>query len=242
MTSGADILLTQVTKTYHPPRGVPVPVLRGVDLHVGAGETLAITGPSGSGKTTLLQLIGALDTADSGDVRVNGRELSTLSETDRARFRNREIGFVFQAHHLLPQLTAIENVLVPAWATRTVEEERHARAVRLLERVGLRDRMRHFPGQLSGGEQQRVAIARALVMSPCLLLADEPTGALDHDTAQSLMDLLLELNRDEGATLILVTHSHACAERMGRRVRICNGLLYSHKDTKDTKDNIKNPS
>jgi lipoprotein-releasing system ATP-binding protein len=226
MSGNADVTITNVTKTYHPPNGVPVNVLLGVDLHVAAGETIAITGPSGSGKTTLLQLIGALDTADSGDVRVNGREIGSLGETDRARFRNREIGFVFQAHHLLPQLTAIENVLVPAWANRNVGDEHRERAQRLLERVGLQDRMRHFPGQLSGGEQQRVAIARALVMSPCLLLADEPTGALDHDTAQNLMDLLLELNRDEGATLILVTHSHACAERMGRCVRICNGLLF----------------
>ena len=225
MTGGADVMLTMVTKTYHPPNGVPTEVLRGVDLHVAAGETLAITGPSGSGKTTLLQLIGALDTADSGDVRVNGRELGTLGETDRAVFRNREIGFVFQAHHLLPQLTALENVLVPAWASRRVEEERQARAHHLLDCVGLGDRLTHFPGQLSGGEQQRVAIARALIMSPCLILADEPTGALDHETAQHLMDLLLELNRNEGATLILVTHASACAERMSRRVRICNGRI-----------------
>jgi predicted ABC-type transport system involved in lysophospholipase L1 biosynthesis ATPase subunit len=225
MTGGADVMLSNVMKTYHPPNGVPTPVLLGVDLHVAAGETIAVTGPSGSGKTTLLQLIGALDAADSGDVRVNGRELGTLDETQRAMFRNREIGFVFQAHHLLPQLTAIENVLVPAWANRNVGEELRVRAYQLLERVGLKDRMTHFPGQLSGGEQQRVAIARALVMSPCLLLADEPTGALDHDTAQRLMDLLLELNRDENATLILVTHSIACAERMSRRVRICNGKI-----------------
>ncbi|MCL1921015.1 MAG: ABC transporter ATP-binding protein [Kiritimatiellaeota bacterium] len=225
MTGGADVMLTNVTRTYRPPNGVPTEVLRGVDLHVAAGETLAVTGPSGSGKTTLLQIIGALDCADGGDVRVNGRELGTLGETARAQFRNREIGFVFQAHHLLPQLTALENVLVPAWAARHVEEERKARAHHLLERVGLQDRLAHFPGQLSGGEQQRVAIARALIMSPCLLLADEPTGALDHEAAQSLMDLLLQLNRDEGATLILVTHSAACAERMSRRTRICNGRI-----------------
>ncbi|MCL2105413.1 MAG: ABC transporter ATP-binding protein [Kiritimatiellaeota bacterium] len=225
MTGGADVMLTNVTKTYHPPGGVPTEVLLGVDLHVAAGETIAITGPSGSGKTTLLQLIGALDTADGGEVRVNGRELGTLGDAARADFRNREVGFVFQAHHLLPQLTAIENVLVPAWASRRVTEAQHDRALGLLERVGLQDRTGHFPGQLSGGEQQRVAIARALMMSPCLLLADEPTGALDHATAQRLMDLLLALNRDEGATLILVTHSTACAERMSRRVGICNGLL-----------------
>ena len=225
MTGGADVMLTNVTRTYRPPNGVPVEVLRGIDLNVAAGETLAITGPSGSGKTTLLQLIGALDTADSGEVRVNGRELGTLDETDRAKFRNREIGFVFQSHHLLPQLTALENVLVPAWASGRVEEERQARAHHLLTCVGLGDRLTHFPGQLSGGEQQRVAIARALIMSPCLILADEPTGALDQDTAQHLMGLLLELNRSEGATLILVTHASACAARMNRCVKICNGRI-----------------
>ena len=225
MTSGADVMLTNVTRTYRPPNGVPTEVLRGVDLHVAAGETLAITGPSGSGKTTLLQLIGALDTADSGDVRVNGRELGTLDETDRTIFRNREIGFVFQAHHLLPQLTALENVLVPAWASRRIDEAQRERAHQLLERAGLAGRTGHFPGQLSGGEQQRVAIARALIMSPCLLLADEPTGALDQDTAQGLMDLLLELNRNEGATLILVTHAAIHAARMARCVKICNGRM-----------------
>jgi lipoprotein-releasing system ATP-binding protein len=218
-------MLTNVTRTYRPPNGVPTEVLRGVDLHVAAGETLAVTGPSGSGKTTLLQLIGALDTADGGEVRVNGREVGTLDEAARAAFRNREVGFVFQAHHLLPQLTALENVLVPAWASKRVSEEQHVRAQHLLERVGLADRLAHFPGQLSGGERQRVAIARALVMSPSLILADEPTGALDHETAQHLMDLLLELNRDEGATLILVTHASACAGRMGRRVKICKGRI-----------------
>ena len=230
MTGGADVMLTNVVRTYHPQGGVPTEVLRGVSLHVAAGETIAITGPSGSGKTTLLQLIGALDTADGGEVRVNGRELGTLDEVGRASFRNREVGFVFQAHHLLPQLTALENVLVPAWANRHVADEQRIRAQHLLERVGLNARMTHFPGQLSGGEQQRVAIARALIMSPCLLLADEPTGALDHEAAQHLMDLLLELNRDEGATLILVTHASACAARMSRRVKIRNGII----ETADT--------
>jgi predicted ABC-type transport system involved in lysophospholipase L1 biosynthesis ATPase subunit len=226
VTSGADIQLSQVIKTFQTGAS-PTPVLKGVDLHVGAGETIAITGASGSGKTTLLQLIGALDTADSGEVRVNGRELATLDEEARAQFRNREVGFVFQSHILLPQLTALENVLVPTWAApQTHALEHSARANYLLERVGLADRKTHFPGQLSGGECQRVAVARALIMKPSLLLADEPTGSLDYDTAQRLLDLLLALNAEEGATFLLVTHARDCARRMTRQVELRNGVIH----------------
>ena len=226
VTSGADIQLSQVIKTFQTGAS-PTPVLKGVDLHVGAGETIAITGASGSGKTTLLQLIGALDTADSGEVRVNGRELATLDEEARAQFRNREVGFVFQSHILLPQLTALENVLVPTWAApQTHALEHSARAKYLLERVGLADRKTHFPGQLSGGECQRVAVARALIMKPSLLLADEPTGSLDYDTAQRLLDLLLALNAEEGATFLLVTHARDCARRMTRQVELRNGVIH----------------
>lgn len=224
MSGGADVRVDNAVRTFAMPGGVPVEVLRGVTLHVAAGETLAVTGPSGSGKTTLLQLIGAMDRPDAGEVRVNGRELGGLDEAARAAFRNREVGFVFQAHHLLPQLTALENVLVPAWAG-TVTAEVSERARHLLARVGLAERMEHFPGQLSGGERQRVALARALVLSPCLLLADEPTGALDRANALALIDLLLELNREERATLMMVTHAEACAERMGRRVALVDGKL-----------------
>jgi predicted ABC-type transport system involved in lysophospholipase L1 biosynthesis ATPase subunit len=226
VTSGADIQLSQVIKTFQTGAS-PTPVLKGVDLHVGAGETIAITGASGSGKTTLLQLIGALDTADSGEVRVNGRELATLDEEARVQFRNREVGFVFQSHILLPQLTALENVLVPTWAApQTHALEHSARANYLLERVGLADRKTHFPGQLSGGECQRVAVARALIMKPSLLLADEPTGSLDYDTAQRLLDLLLALNAEEGATFLLVTHARDCARRMTRQVELRNGVIH----------------
>jgi lipoprotein-releasing system ATP-binding protein len=185
---------------------------------------LAVTGPSGSGKTTLLQLIGAMDRPDRGEVRINGREMGGMDEQARARFRNRELGFIFQAHHLLPQLTALENVLVPAWGSAP-QAERSERAVQLLKRVGLGERLTHFPGQLSGGERQRVAVARALVLSPCLVLADEPTGALDQTAARALVDLLLELNGEEKTTLIVVTHAEACAERMGRRVSLNDGKL-----------------
>lgn len=226
-SAGADIQLSQVVRTFQRAGASPTPVLKGVDLHVTAGETLAITGASGSGKTTLLQIIGALDVADSGDVRVNGRSLAALDESARAHFRNREIGFVFQLHYLLPQLTALENILVPTWATHSAHAQEHlARAHRLLERVGLSERRAHFPGQLSGGECQRIAVARALIMKPSLLLADEPTGALDYTTAQQLIDVLLELNADEGSTLILVTHARDCALRMSRQVELRNGMIH----------------
>ena len=202
------------------------PALQDINMDIRDGECVLLVGPTGSGKTTLLQIIGALDTADSGDVRVNGRELGSLDETSRAAFRNREIGFVFQSHHLLPQLTAVENILVPTWAVRQSRESEHrARALYLLERMGLSDRSRHFPGQLSGGERQRIALARALIMKPCLILADEPTGSLDYDSAQQLINLLLEINHDEGATLVLVTHSRDCALRMSRQVEIRNGII-----------------
>jgi putative ABC transport system ATP-binding protein len=198
--------------------------LRGIDLHVSAGETIAVTGPSGSGKTTLLQLIGALDRADGGDVRVNGRELGSLDEAARATFRNREIGFVFQAHHLLPQLTALENVLVPAWASRRVEEAQRARAHHLLERVGLAGRMTHFPGQMSGGEQQRVAIARALMNIPPLLLADEPTGNLDSKSTVDIMTFFQSLN-EQGQTIVMVTHDTAIARYTKRRIVVRDGKI-----------------
>ena len=224
MSDGADVRLEGVVRSFQGPGGMPVEVLRGVNLHVAAGESVAVTGPSGSGKTTLLQLIGALDCPDAGEVRVNGRPLGSLDEAARLRFRNREVGFVFQAHHLLPQLTALENVLVPAWAVEN-RDGLHARAVRLLERVGLGGRLTHFPGQLSGGERQRVAVARALVMTPCLVLADEPTGALDQAAAQALVELLLELNAEERMTLLMVTHAGAHARRMARRVELSGGLI-----------------
>lgn len=202
----------------------PVEVLRGVDLDVRPGERVAIIGPSGSGKTTLLQLLGALDAPDAGTVSVDGQDLAALDERQRGLLRNRRIGFVFQFHHLLPQLTVLENVLVPAWATGDASG-RMARAGQLLERVGLKDRVRHRPAQLSGGERQRVALVRALVLQPGLVLADEPTGSLDHAGAAVLADLLVELNREEGVTLVAVTHSREFAGRMQRRLALRDGLL-----------------
>ena len=224
MSGVADVRIENVMRTFTVPGGVPVEVLRGVSLHVAAGSSVAVTGPSGSGKTTLLQIVGALDRPDSGEVQVNGRALSGLDEAARALFRNREVGFVFQAHHLLPQLNAFENVLVPAWGAVSAGDCAE-RARSLLKRVGLGERLSHFPGQLSGGERQRVAVARALVMNPCLVLADEPTGALDQKAAHELIDLLLELNEEEHTTLIVVTHAEACAQRMARRVSLLDGKV-----------------
>jgi lipoprotein-releasing system ATP-binding protein len=212
--------LSNITKNYG-----SLPVLRDVHLQLAAGEACAIVGPSGCGKSTLLNLIGALDKPDTGSVLLNGRDLSALNENDLARARNREIGLIFQLHHLLPQCTALENVLVPLLAFGGVDKEHEARAERLLKRVGLGERMHHFPGQLSGGERQRVATVRALINEPKLLLADEPTGALDGAAAQNLAQLLLELNREENVTLIVVTHALELAEKLPRRFQLHDGIL-----------------
>lgn len=218
--------LDGITKSFLNPEGTEtLEVLKGIDFTVQPGETVSVVGPSGSGKTTLLNLIGALDTPTTGSIKFSGEELSSLDEQTLAEHRNQQIGFIFQSHHLLPQLSMLENVLVPLLPTRKVEERDISRAKGLLERVGLAERMDHRPGQLSGGECQRVAFVRALANQPRLLLADEPTGALDQRTAATLADLLLELNRDEETTLIVVTHASALADRMQRRVRICDGLI-----------------
>jgi ABC-type lipoprotein export system ATPase subunit len=226
--------LTEVTKRYAASGGTDgVAVLGGISLEVNRGETLAIVGPSGSGKSTLLQIIGTLDRPTSGQVLLNGNNLAALDDLQLAEVRNRQLGFVFQAHYLLPQCTVIENVLVPTLATAKSEirnpksgiETAAARAERLLKRVGLGERLHHRPGQLSGGERQRVAVVRALINQPELLLADEPTGALDHASATSLGQLLVDLNKEEGVTLIVVTHAMDLAKRMGRVLRLDEGKL-----------------
>lgn len=207
----------------------PLTILQDVNLAVRRGESLAIVGPSGSGKTTLLNLLGSLDRPDRGRVRLGGQEVSGLDEEGLARVRNRSIGFVFQLHYLLPHLTVRENVLVPTLALTGdgAETRRSApeRADRLLRRVGLGDRLDHRPGQLSGGERQRVSVVRALINRPQLLLADEPTGALDQRSARQLGQLLRELNREEGVTLIVVTHSLELAREMGRVLELRDGRL-----------------
>jgi predicted ABC-type transport system involved in lysophospholipase L1 biosynthesis ATPase subunit len=219
------MILDNVSKRYDGPDGAAAaPVLQGVTLSVAAGESIAIVGPSGSGKSTLLNIMGTLDRPTSGSVRLDGQDLANLGDDALAAIRNRRIGFVFQLHHLLPQCTALENVLVPTLAGGgpTGAEDR---AARLLERVGLKDRANYRPGQLSGGERQRVAVARALVNKPALLLADEPTGSLDRAAAEHLTDLLAELNREEGVTLVVVTHAATLAARMGRMMELKDGRL-----------------
>jgi putative ABC transport system ATP-binding protein len=206
-----------------PSGGRFVTILDGVSLEVAAGEVVAITGPSGSGKSTLLGLIAGLDTPTAGSIAVGGVEVTGLGETDLARFRRRTIGFVFQSYHLIPTLTAAENVAVPLELAGTPEPLAVAR--RRLAEVGLAERGQHYPAQLSGGEQQRVAIARAVALAPPLLLADEPTGNLDSATGAQIVDLLLALNRERGSTLVLVTHDPALAGRAGRAIALRDGRV-----------------
>ena len=220
--------LEHVGKSYRAAEGrAPVPVLRDVSLEITAGESLAIVGPSGCGKSTLLNIIGTLDHADSGQVWLGDKELSAQDEQSLATIRNREIGFIFQSHHLLPHCTVWENVLVPTLAEKNSPTANGAeqRAERLLKRVGLADRLHHRPGQLSGGERQRVAVVRALINQPKLLLADEPTGALDRASADELAKLLTDLNREENVTLIVVTHASDLARQMEKVFELQNGQL-----------------
>lgn len=208
--------------------GRTLTVLHGVDLSVNRGEFVAIIGPSGSGKTTLLGLLAGLDLPTSGTVRLAGEELGSLTEEERARLRAEKIGFVFQTFHLLPTLTALENVLVPLELRGGgAAREMRGRALSLLARVGLGDRIGHYPSQLSGGEQQRVAVARAFANSPEILFADEPTGNLDAETGEGVVDLLLELNRESGSTVVLVTHDLELAARADRVVRLAGGRIVS---------------
>jgi lipoprotein-releasing system ATP-binding protein len=203
-----------------------VEVLRGVSFRLPNQQALAITGPSGSGKSTLLHLIGTLDAPTSGSIEIDGRDPFTLAETDLARFRNETVGFVFQDHHLLPQYSVLENVLVPTLAFPGARKEAAKRATDLVDRVGLSHRIDHRPAELSGGERQRVAVARALVNRPSLLLCDEPTGSLDHKTAGAIASSLFELHEQEGNILIVVTHSLELAERFGRRFELREGRCY----------------
>jgi ABC-type lipoprotein export system ATPase subunit len=199
-------------------------VLSGIDLAVDDGESVAIIGPSGSGKSTLLNIIGALDVPDSGSVLLDDVDLAGNSESDLARIRNEKIGFVFQQHHLLPQCDVLENVLVPT-VIHKASGDAEGRARELLTRVGLEARLTHRPGQLSGGECQRVAVVRALINGPSILLADEPTGSLDRTGADDLCSLLVDLNREQNVTLIVVTHSERLAERMRKQYVLRNGEI-----------------
>lgn len=220
----SDLFVENVTKEY-PTRSAPLVVLRGASLELSAGQNVAILGPSGSGKSTLLHIIGTLDSPTAGTVTLRGENPFALDEARLAQFRNRHIGFVFQEHHLLPQLSVLENVLIPALATGRPDERQIARARQLLERVGLSDRLDHRPAELSGGERQRVAVARSLIQNPALVLADEPTGSLDRTNALAVGRLLLDLQRQENTMLIVVTHSTELAELFQRRLEIDDGRL-----------------
>ena len=218
------IVARQVVKGYRTAAGY-VPVLEGLDLDVGRGEMLAITGASGVGKSTLLHVLGTLDRPESGTVTVDGEDVFQLPETRLRAFRNRTLGFVFQFHHLLPEFSALENVMMPLLIGRMKESEARRRAASLLEELGLSHRAAHRPGALSGGEQQRVAVARALAASPRALLADEPTGNLDEETGERLHALVRALNREKGITVVIVTHNERLAAACDRRLRLEGGRL-----------------
>jgi lipoprotein-releasing system ATP-binding protein len=200
-------------------------VLRDLDLEIETGELVALTGPSGAGKSTFLHVVGTLDVPTRGRVLLDGEDVFALGEEDLARFRNETIGFVFQSHHLLPEFTALENVMMPALIRRVARSEARRRAEETLELVGLAERMDHHPGELSGGEQQRVALARALCLRPRLLLADEPTGNLDPQTAEGIHRLLVDLNARMGITAVVVTHNERLAAALPRRLRLTAGRL-----------------
>ena len=228
---GAHIIVRDLTKIFvH--GGRRLEVLRGIDLEVRPGERVSVVGASGVGKSTLLHVLGTLDIPTRGQILFDGREITRLNASQLAEFRNREIGFVFQFHHLLPEFTALENAMMPALIQRVprVEAERRARAI--LDRVGLAERLTHRPGELSGGEQQRVALARALIMNPKLLLADEPTGNLDSKTGEGIHQLFLELNRERGMTMLVVTHNPELAAHMPRRYSMVDGRMV--EDTAST--------
>jgi len=220
----AELQVEHLAKEFDS-RGERLSVLRDVSLELRSGENVAVLGPSGSGKSTLLYIIGTLEQPTSGTVRLDGEDPFALGETELAVFRNRRIGFVFQDHHLLPQCTVLENVLIPTLAVGGTDNAHIERGRELVRRVGLSERIEHRPAELSGGERQRVAIARALILQPNLLLADEPTGNLDRSTAEKVSDLLLELQREEQTMMIVVTHSLELAERMQQRAELEDGQL-----------------
>lgn len=214
------IKLTGIHKSF----GV-LEVLKGIDLHINKGEFVSIVGASGAGKTTLLQIIGTLDSADSGQVIINGTDIKKLSEKQLSAFRNKELGFVFQFHQLLPEFTALENVCIPGLIARRANKEVEEQAKELLTKLGLQDRFNHKPNELSGGEKQRVAVARALINDPKLILADEPSGSLDSENKKELHSLLRKLCNDYGLTILLVTHDNELAETSDRIITMRDGMI-----------------
>jgi lipoprotein-releasing system ATP-binding protein len=221
---GARVEVRSLVKTFEH-GGRRLEILRGIDFTLEPGEMVAVVGASGVGKSTLLHILGTLDLPTSGHILFDGADLTRLSPSSLAAFRNRSIGFVFQFHHLLPEFTALENVMMPALIARVPRPQAEARAREILLRVGLAERVTHKPGELSGGEQQRVALARALILEPQLLLADEPTGNLDSRTGAEVHELFFELNRERGTTMLVVTHNPELAHRMPRRLHMIDGVL-----------------
>jgi lipoprotein-releasing system ATP-binding protein len=220
----AGIVIEDLQKVFvH--EGKVLAVLKGVNTRLERGDMVSIQGRSGAGKSTFLHILGTLDRPTNGRILFNGEDVFRYGATNLARFRNKHIGFVFQFHHLLPEFTALENVMMPALICRESKAVATKRALKLLDRVGLHERVSHKPGELSGGEQQRVALARALVMEPSLLLADEPTGNLDRATGEEIHDLFWELNKQQQITIVIVTHDPGLAERMPRQLRMANGVL-----------------
>jgi lipoprotein-releasing system ATP-binding protein len=224
-TSEEPVLVCRDLQRSFADAGNRLDVLRGVNLTIEPGERIAIVGESGAGKTTLLQLMGGLDLPTEGQVLIRGRDIAKLNGTRRGLLRNRELGFVYQFHHLLPEFSALENVAMPLLMRSTPVDEVRRSAEQLLQRVGLGERLHHRPGELSGGERQRAAVARALITRPAVVLADEPTGNLDHANGERVFELMLELNREFGSSLVVVTHDQVLAGRMDRILHLQDGVL-----------------
>ncbi len=210
--------------------GVELNILNGIDFQVAAGETVSITGSSGSGKSTLLHLLAGLDKATSGEIIINGNDFSKLNDNQICAIRNQNLGFIYQFHHLLPEFTALENVLMPIMISGYISEAKRNHALELLSRLGLSKRTKHFPGQLSGGERQRVAIARAVVNSPSIVFADEPTGNLDNQTSNQVLEIFFKLQEELKTSLVIVTHDSEIAAKATKRYRLHDGKLISHVD------------